>query len=873
MKISDLSQSFKHKERTLKDLSDYLKNKSSEYPNFNLFLGAGCSISSGIRGTKPMIEEWLKEHWNNYNQNNEEFDIEKTIKLLKNQENYWFNEKALYSCLFEKKYDLPRQRKNFIEKEVENKFPNIGYAYLVNLFKYKYINANFTTNFDDLLSDAFTKYGNISPLVCSHESTINSITLNTNKPKIIKLHGDYLYDDLKSTENETKSLEINMRNKLTEFCKDSGLIVVGYSGNDKSIVEVMKYMIKNDNYLNHGMYWCLRKDDQINDELRSLLMKEKMYYIVIEGFDEMFAYIHNKLIGNILPFSFEPISNSSDLIIQKLYELNGLLKNNNELIARDLKKIKQENTNNIFKNFFELVENKNKNAKNVLESDEYSIANSDYFDFDFYKKKNDINNYINIKDYEKALEIIDEELQNFKDDYYFEELQKIKAEVFIKRNELSKARECYEFLIQKDIKQYINFIKIAELSDSIADLNIAIGNAIQIDKYFYLAYNVKIKKILEFIDNNKEVILQDYIIELINLIDNSVLFYPYYQNEVFHLFLEIISHKLKSTLNNNIKSNLNIKFKEFLDKIKCQDPTSLIYFQYLRLNVEFKICDLNDENDFTTIITNFIRNNTKQNVIKHIKMICNYYFDLFEYEKINEFINLYNNLFSDKPEFALIKAEFSLKYKNDLSQSISILERFLTENKYINKLLIKQLILYYQYDFKFDKALKLIETYNLEEDISLIIDFYTNKKEYQIALNKLESELNFLPKNEKLIFNQIYLLLHLEKYVEVKEYAHKFLSEGNKWIDQDYYVVIINYEFACKKLTKKVDKERLNKIYKTTTSKFEKAIAALLLDNKNECIEILVEENKKDQSQKYTFKDWKILEEINDELKYKSIFS
>ncbi len=80
--------------------------------------------------------------------------------------------------------------------------------------------------------------------MCAHDSSINSITITSSRPKIIKLHGDYLFDDLKSTVRETESLEINMKNKLVEFSKDYGMIIVGYSGNDRSILEVLTNLLK-----------------------------------------------------------------------------------------------------------------------------------------------------------------------------------------------------------------------------------------------------------------------------------------------------------------------------------------------------------------------------------------------------------------------------------------------------------------------------------------------------------------------------------------------------------------------------------------------------------------------------------------------------
>ena len=77
------------------------------------------------------------------------------------------------------------------------------------------------------------------------EDTINSININSKRPKIIKLHGDYLYDNIKSSLRETESLETNIKNKLIELSKNTGLIVIGYAGSDRSIMDTLNFLLSN----------------------------------------------------------------------------------------------------------------------------------------------------------------------------------------------------------------------------------------------------------------------------------------------------------------------------------------------------------------------------------------------------------------------------------------------------------------------------------------------------------------------------------------------------------------------------------------------------------------------------------------------------
>jgi len=123
-------------------------------------------------------------------------------------------------------------------------------------------------------------------MLCAHDSSVNSLSVSSKRPKIVKLHGDYLFDDIKSSLRETESLEENTRNKFVEFSKDFGLIVVGYNGFDRSIMDVINYLLKLDDHLQCGIYWCIRKGDLVSDEVRKLLWKDRVYFVLIDGFDE-----------------------------------------------------------------------------------------------------------------------------------------------------------------------------------------------------------------------------------------------------------------------------------------------------------------------------------------------------------------------------------------------------------------------------------------------------------------------------------------------------------------------------------------------------------------------------------------------------------
>ncbi|MQI61220.1 hypothetical protein EI041_25185, partial [Escherichia coli] len=245
-----------------------------------------------------------------------------------------------YSELFEALYDQPTQRREFIESCITAAKPSWGYVYLTNLLDKGHFNTIFTTNFDDLVNEAcFTFSNNLRPIVCAHDSSINSIRLTTARPKIIKLHGDFLFDSIKSSLKETESLEGNTREKLTEFTKEYGIIFVGYAGNDSSIMDVLKHLLKQDDYLRNGVYWCVRKNDSIPPELIRLLGQDKVYWVEIEGFDELMAELALEL-GCALSFGGNQKSTKREMMIQNFITDEYNLSKNG-IIKSDLSKLKK----------------------------------------------------------------------------------------------------------------------------------------------------------------------------------------------------------------------------------------------------------------------------------------------------------------------------------------------------------------------------------------------------------------------------------------------------------------------------------------------------------------------------------------------------
>ncbi|WP_223518325.1 MULTISPECIES: SIR2 family protein [unclassified Pseudomonas] len=365
-----------HKLRTVADLVRHIKTKENSSPaNYSIFLGAGASVTSGIRTATQLIDEWAKELYERFCNGQTTESAEEAKQYFENKHSSWYNPDNPYSSLFEKKFDLPTQRRRFVEQEVDGRFPSIGYAYLASLVDKNYFNTIFTTNFDDLINEAFYLFSNTRPIVCAHDSSIHSISITSKRPKIVKLHGDYLFDDIKSTLRETESLEQNTKDKFVEFCKEYGLIVVGYSGSDRSIMDVLEFLARQENYLKNGVYWCLRRTDNVCHTLRNLIWKDKVYPVLIDGFDELFAEIHCQTVRGELKLNSSKRQSKLHQTIHNIVSDKFNL-SNNQTISQEILSIKNDGDSKDISEFIKQISSANESSKvgmtdvrNLLEID------------------------------------------------------------------------------------------------------------------------------------------------------------------------------------------------------------------------------------------------------------------------------------------------------------------------------------------------------------------------------------------------------------------------------------------------------------------------------------------------------------------------
>jgi Tfp pilus assembly protein PilF len=217
------------------------------------FLGAGCSISSGIPGAAGLVRQWLPRL-----KRREEGDHAGWEAWAKTRFGSFdpAQPALLYGAVIDELFPLARERQQEVERLTSAKEPSIGYALLAVLMAHEEYgertNIVVTTNFDDLVADSLYLLTRKKPLVVVHESLAPFARPSRWRPLIIKVHGDARLAP-RNTSDETADLDEDLRGRITSLLQGSGLVFCGYGGNDQSIARLIRAAAPDAFPL--GIYW------------------------------------------------------------------------------------------------------------------------------------------------------------------------------------------------------------------------------------------------------------------------------------------------------------------------------------------------------------------------------------------------------------------------------------------------------------------------------------------------------------------------------------------------------------------------------------------------------------------------------------------
>ncbi|MGE9743747.1 SIR2 family protein [Bdellovibrio bacteriovorus] len=337
----------------MKDLTidlDTFLNRFEVRPSksYAFFLGSGTSVQSGIPTGGQLVWDFKRRIYCNHHKIPiEKFNDLESDENRKTIQDFLIAQKLIptdpsleYSFYFEKCFPSRDDRKYFIQGKVNNAAPSIGHKCLGKLFVDGISDNIFTTNFDELIESGIhlVKSGH-SFLVLSPEKEGKLQELGkTQYSKVIKLHGDYRYDALKNASSELQSLDKNLSSYFENTLKEKGIIIVGYSGSDESILAVLESIVDKEDYLPHGLVWCLRHGQVPNERVLKLIKKAKEInehsgILVIDNFDEISYLLYKKKCS-----IDESIEKESRTLVNRKqpFEMDAAPPNNSPIILNSL---------------------------------------------------------------------------------------------------------------------------------------------------------------------------------------------------------------------------------------------------------------------------------------------------------------------------------------------------------------------------------------------------------------------------------------------------------------------------------------------------------------------------------------------------------
>ncbi len=271
----------------LKRVFKDIREQNSKEIRFCFVIGAGASKSSGIKTGWELSEEWYKEL-------KEDLTAEE-LQAWKDNISGDFDEGnigAYYSDLYKARYELePETGYGKLTALMEKAEPGIGYTILAHILTQERHNFVITTNFDYLIEDSIRMFTSKKPLVAGHETLAEFVSSQTERPTIIKVHRDLLLHPFNNGE-ETGTLKEEWQKTLAPILKNFRLIVLGYGGNDGSL---MDYLGEMDVTQRKPIYWCVRDPKKdINNRIENVLTG-KDFIVSIQGFDEFMIMLYDVL--------------------------------------------------------------------------------------------------------------------------------------------------------------------------------------------------------------------------------------------------------------------------------------------------------------------------------------------------------------------------------------------------------------------------------------------------------------------------------------------------------------------------------------------------------------------------------------------------
>lgn len=224
-------------------LSTIIEHLGRPGPAAALLVGAGMSVEAGIPmakkdlpGINSVVTQIAEHLFFRANQRMPNGPEERERWLR--QEGKLQNEATRYSDALQLIADDNAGRQRYLEQFFVGRQPTSFHEAVARFVSRGFFRSTFTTNFDPLLERAML-FAGLDVAVAADPEVVSKVAAG-GAPVVYKVHGDYLLTNHKHTVEETKALEMAMKQRLVQCVAERNLLVLGHSGSDPSIMTALE---------------------------------------------------------------------------------------------------------------------------------------------------------------------------------------------------------------------------------------------------------------------------------------------------------------------------------------------------------------------------------------------------------------------------------------------------------------------------------------------------------------------------------------------------------------------------------------------------------------------------------------------------------
>lgn len=283
---------------------DFARRFSLRAANLMWLLGAGGSASAGVPTASDMIWEFKQQLLISQRRVSPQTIADLSNPVIRAQLQTYIDSLGglpsagapdEYAALFEAVYPVEKDRRAYLDAKISGAKPSFGHLALATLMQAQLTRLLWTTNADPLIADACAKVydstGALTTVALDAPDLAAQCITDGRWPIEIKLHGDFRSRRLKHTSDELRHQEKRLRQVLVDTCQRFGLVVVGYSGRDVSVMDTLEEVLGQSGAFPSGLFWLHRGEDTPLARVEQLLVRAKdagveAALVPVENFDE-----------------------------------------------------------------------------------------------------------------------------------------------------------------------------------------------------------------------------------------------------------------------------------------------------------------------------------------------------------------------------------------------------------------------------------------------------------------------------------------------------------------------------------------------------------------------------------------------------------